>query len=175
MRKISKVTAALLLGATLSLYAADATVDTGAGVTVGASIDAQIEEIKNANPDQRRELMNRFKEELANMNREERMEAISKLRESMHALNGEQMAEHAGEHAGEHAQKGMEHMEENMHNMKDMANRQQSMQMQHAGEMEQMHQRQGMDQYRDSGSMNMGGGASGHTGGSEMPFGGHRR
>ncbi len=172
MSTISKVTAVLILGASISLFAADAAVGTDVGVTASAevSIDAQIEQIKNANPEQRRELMNRFKEELANMNREERMEAISKLREQMHALNAHQ----AGEHANEHAQKGMEHMEENMQKMRDMAQSHQSMQMQHEGEMEQMHQMQGVDQYRGSGSMGAGAGTPGQGGGSHMPFQGQR-
>ena len=166
MSTISKVTAALILGASISLFAADAAVGADAGgVTASAevSIDAQIEQIKNSNPEQRRELMNKFKEELANMNREERMEAISKLREQMHAQNAQQ----AGEHANEHAQKGMEYM-------KDMAQSHQSMQMQHEGEMEQMHQMQGVDQYRESGSMGAGAGTPGQGGGSHMPFQGQR-
>ncbi|BBG66498.1 hypothetical protein NNO_1795 [Hydrogenimonas sp.] len=162
MRKMSKVTAALLLGATLSLYAADTTVETD--VVVESSIDAQIEQIKNADPDQRRELMNNLKEELANMNSEERMEVISKLRESMNVSDGEQVAQQARVRTRTQSRI---RTEESVQNMEEAAVRQQTMQMQRAGEMEQMLQRQGMDQYRDSGSVGMDGNG--------MPFGGPRR
>lgn len=64
------------------------------------SIDAQIQEIKNAPPQERVKLMNKLKTQLANMNAEQRSEAISKLRtqsrtqnrvQSTHSDNMQQM------------------------------------------------------------------------------------
>ena len=43
----------------------------------------KIKEIKNANPMQRKELMNNFKKELAQMKNEERTEAIAQMRKEM--------------------------------------------------------------------------------------------
>ncbi|GEM_PF-1547087 len=173
MNMVSKTAAALLLGATVTLFAADTVVDAGANVSVNSEggIDAQIEKIKNADPSKRRELMNRFKEELAAMNREERMEAITKLRKEMHIMNGEQMKEHSSEHA----QHGTERMGDNMENMHDMAQHQQSMQMEHAGEMEQMHQMQGMDQHSQMQNSAAQSGSMQSENGMEMPFGGGHR
>ncbi|SFP41067.1 hypothetical protein [Hydrogenimonas thermophila] len=54
-----------------------------------SSIDVQIEQIKNADPLKRRELMNKFKEQLATMNRKERVEALRKLLGKMQVKNRE--------------------------------------------------------------------------------------
>lgn len=51
------------------------------------SIDVQIERIKSADPQKRRELMNKFKEQLATMNRKERMDALNKLLGKMQIKN----------------------------------------------------------------------------------------
>ena len=57
-----------------------------------SSIDAQIERIRGADPMERRELMNRFKEQLARMNRKERVEALRKLLGKMEVENEDKRA-----------------------------------------------------------------------------------
>ncbi len=54
-----------------------------AGKIRNEAIAQKIEEIKNADPMQRKELMNSFKKELAQMKREERAEAIAQMRKEM--------------------------------------------------------------------------------------------
>lgn len=49
---------------------------------IGASIDAQIEAIKNAPQEERVELMNRLKVQIASMNEEERTNAIEALQKT---------------------------------------------------------------------------------------------
>ncbi|BDY12598.1 hypothetical protein [Hydrogenimonas cancrithermarum] len=189
MNKISKITAALLLGASMSLFAADTATDNTATATTDTEVqtqtdtsvqsdvpaestesasadteastqtdvDAQIERIQNANPEERRELMNQFKEQLATMNQEERMEAISLLREKMTTNQNEAMA-----HTGE----GMATMEAKM---KGMAQTQQAMQMQHTGAMEQMNQKQALDQFMHGQAGGSVGGNIGGNGGAQQP------
>ncbi len=131
MNRLSKATAILLLGAGMTLFAAEATTQTqttattsqpsvertsGNGAASGAesdaqtqtaqkddgrvkALEAQIERIRHANPEARRELMNQFKEELATMNRQDRMEAVAHLQAQMQKLNAEQAMAHASEHA----------------------------------------------------------------------------
>ena len=130
MNRLCKATAALLLGASVSIFAADAaemtTADTVATseTTVaatetgrandsfanGVSINDEIERIQHADSEERRELMNRFKNRLAHMNREERMETVTQLRYGMQMQN----REWAREHADFHATKGMAKMGEKM-------------------------------------------------------------
>ncbi len=99
----------------------------------GTSLDAQIEAIKKAPPQERRVLMNRLKMELANMNRQQRMEAIRRLRTEMQpSMSGHDVSEH-----GMHPRPQMGAMAE-----KD--------QMKETGQMghrEEMGHRRGVDQY----------------------------
>ncbi len=57
----------------------------------GENISQKINEIKNADPTQRRELMNSFKKEISQMNEQERSAAVSQMRTQMKAMNEEQM------------------------------------------------------------------------------------
>ena len=47
-------------------------------------IDKEIEQILQSPPNQRRELMNRFKERIFRLNRERQIEAITHLKDKMH-------------------------------------------------------------------------------------------
>ena len=111
----------------LALAAAFATFALAEGET---NLDAQIEAIKKAPPQERRELMNRLKMELAKMNREQRMEAIQQLRASMQPHMPRQGA----------AQHGM-------HPHPQMVEMDQMKQMGQMGHREEMGQRQGVEQY----------------------------
>ena len=51
------------------------------------SIDAQIQKIQDAPPQERVELMNSFKKQLRNMNSEDRIQAISSLRNSTNGVS----------------------------------------------------------------------------------------
>ena len=134
MTRISKATAILLLGAGMSLFAADtaATANTdqtvqtqsgdqttqassnGAQAQADSGINVEIQKIMQADPSDRRALMNQFKQKLATMNQNDRMEAISQLRSAMqtegmhqaqsHMQQGDQMAQE-GMTMGHHAMK----------------------------------------------------------------------
>jgi hypothetical protein len=69
--KTSQLTATLLLLGTLTLGFAD------------AAIDAQIEAIKNATPEERPTLVNEFKTTVSSLNDEERAAAIAQLQATM--------------------------------------------------------------------------------------------
>lgn len=71
--KIATITAGILLLGTLTLGISD------------TLIDAQIEAIQNASPEDRVELVNEFKTTIANLSEEERAEAIAQLRTTMQA------------------------------------------------------------------------------------------
>ncbi len=119
------------------------------------SLDARIEAIKQAPPQERRLLMNRLKMDLAKMNRQQRMEAIQHLRASMKPhMQGRGAAEH-----GTHPRPPME----------QMAERDQMRQTGQMGHREGMGQRQGVDQFMhgqrpDRGHVPFGGAASGGGG-----------
>ncbi|NPA28865.1 MAG: hypothetical protein GXO33_01610 [Epsilonproteobacteria bacterium] len=75
----SKFAAIALLGAGLSLWAADET------VTLPESVDTLIASIQNADPQTRRELMNDLKTQLATLDAAQREAAISELQAAMEA------------------------------------------------------------------------------------------
>ena len=130
----------------LALAAAFATYALAEG---GTNLDAQIETIKKAPPQERRILMNRLKMELAKMNREQRMEAIQQLRASM-------QPHMAGHGAAQHEM----HPRPPMEQMVQMDQMKQTHQM---GHLEEMGQRQGVDQYMHG--RNPGNGHAPFTGG----------
>ena len=185
MNRVGKTAAVLFLGTGISLFAADANVvidvntqenmaaataqnersgDAGVspyGVSGGGTgtgqmdIDTQIEKIKHADPEKRRELMNQFKRELTQMNHEQRTEALSKL------------------HGG-YAQKGTAHAKAHVNrrtntdgqcgNMRHMAQIHQKTQMKEMGNAERMGQKRGVDQYmHNHPNMAAGGAAHGHA------------
>lgn len=100
-------------------------------------IAQKIEEIKNADPMQRRELMNSFKKELSQMNEEQRTEAISQMRKEM---NQERVQ------SGEQTKEQTQNMEQKQ--TQEKVEEQQMRQMQNMQQSEQMNQRQGADQFR---------------------------
>ncbi len=162
---IDRLAALSILGLSITLFAADITdiENPGIGANMDMSIDSRIEDIKNAAPENRRELMNRLKEDLAKMNQEERMEAISRLREKMHAQKDVQL----------HGQ-GSVNSHSTMEDTQSTVDRQQYMQIRQKGEMEHMYQMHGVDQYRKTGSNGTDTGASGVGETPTVPFYGQR-
>lgn len=73
--KTARLSAALILLGSLTLCVAD------------VSIDAQIEALKSAPPQERVRLMNEFKTTLSKLSQEERAEAIEQFRSGMEAEN----------------------------------------------------------------------------------------
>jgi len=70
-----------------------------ADTTTSSTIDAQINQIRNADPSQRVELMNAFKQRMMQMNQEERSQAIEAMRSKMrHAMKNEQQHAEIREH-----------------------------------------------------------------------------
>ncbi|WP_297442229.1 hypothetical protein [Sulfurimonas sp.] len=55
--------------------------------TTTTSIDAQIQQIKNASPDERVELMNEFKQRVMTMNQEDRQAAIKEMQASQEKVH----------------------------------------------------------------------------------------
>ncbi len=94
------------------------------------TIALKIEAIKNADPMQRRELMNNFKKELAQMNKDEQAQTIAKMRREM---------------SQEHEQKRVQEKVQN----------DQMDEIQKIDQMEKTNQRQGADQFRQE-SINSG-------------------
>ena len=86
----------LLLLLSVALLGADG------GGSAATDIDAQIEQIMQAPPQERRVLMNRFKERLATMNRQERMEAIRQLRQTVAVRQGGTAPRGAGTQPHDH-------------------------------------------------------------------------
>ena len=137
MKKIGKIAAIAMVGAGLSLFAAQASAGGGNELSTQSSvqtgIDAEIDRIKQADPAKRRELMNRFKEQLVKMNREERMQAIARLREKIQGAAGTQASRYTHPGATQ------------MGHMKNLVEIHQAMQTEHMGTMEQMNQKQAVD------------------------------
>jgi len=102
------------------------------------AIALKIEAIKNADPMERRELMNNFKKELAQMNKDEQAQTIAKMRSEMN-----QEHEHTTDE-----NKEQKRIQEKMQ-------RSQMNEVQKIEQMEKANQRQGADQFRQ-GSINSG-------------------
>lgn len=94
------------------------------------AIALKIEAIKNADPMQRRELMNNFKKELAQMNKEEQAQTIAKMRREMAQEHDETMQE----------DKEQKRVQEQIQNS-------QMDEIQKIDQMEKSNQRQGADQF----------------------------
>ena len=152
--KVTQIALSLIVTASVGFAASD------------ASIDAQIQAIQEASPQERVGLMNAFKTQLSTMNAEDRLAAIEQMRTQMQA----QMQSHgeSGEMSG-----GMESMRENAHEMGEMARERagehaQEMQIEHGEEMnrmQNMNQQQAGSQFgheneMSGGSMTMGAGSS---------------
>jgi len=95
------------------------------------AIASKIEAIKNADPMQRRELMNNFKKELAQMNKDEQALTIAKMRSEMNQEHEQAMQEH----------KEQKRIQEKVRN-------DQMDEIQKIDQMEKANQRQGADQFR---------------------------
>jgi hypothetical protein len=102
------------------------------------AIALKIQAIKNADPMQRRELMNNFKKELAQMNKDEQAQTIAKMRSEMN-----QEHEHTTDEYKEQKRK------------QEKMQRSQMNEIQKIDQMEKANQRQGADQFRQ-GSINSG-------------------
>jgi len=102
------------------------------------AIALKIQAIKNADPMQRRELMNNFKKELAQMNKDEQAQTIAKMRSEMN-----QEHEHTADE-----NKEQKRIQEKMQ-------RSQMNEIQKIDQREKANQRQGADQFRQ-GSINSG-------------------
>lgn len=102
------------------------------------AITLKIEAIKNADPAQRRALMNSFKKELAKMNKEEQAMTIAKMRSEMAQEHDETMQK----------DKEQKRVQEQIQNS-------QMNEIQKIDQMEKTHQRQGADQFRQE-SINSG-------------------
>jgi uncharacterized protein involved in exopolysaccharide biosynthesis len=99
------------------------------------AIALKIKAIKNADPMQRRELMNNFKKELAQMNKDEQAQTIAKMRSEMSQEHGS-------------STKAQNHIQEK-------AQSSQMDEIQKIDQMEKSNQRQGADQFRQE-SINSG-------------------
>jgi len=95
------------------------------------TIALKIEAIKNADPMQRRELMNNLKKELAQMNKDEQAQTIAKMRSEM---------------AQEHDQTAQENQEQKR--VQEKVQNSQMDEIQKIDQMEKTNQRQGADQFR---------------------------
>lgn len=102
------------------------------------AITLKIEAIKNADPAQRRALMNSFKKELAKMNKEEQAMTIAKMRREMAQEHDETIQE----------DKEQKRVQEQIQNS-------QMNEIQKIDQMEKSNQRQGADQFRQE-SINSG-------------------
>jgi len=102
------------------------------------AITLKIEAIKNADPMERRELMNNFKKELAQMNKDEQAQTIAKMRSEM---------------SQEHEQTMQEHKEQKR--IQEKVQNDQMDEIQKIDQMEKANQRQGADQFRQE-SINSG-------------------
>jgi hypothetical protein len=102
------------------------------------TISLKIEAIKNADPMQRRELMNNFKKELAQMNKEEQAQTIAKMRTEMNQ---------------EQSQTAQEKKEQTR--IQETVQNGQMNEIQKIDQMEKGNQRQGADQFRQK-SINAG-------------------
>jgi ribosomal protein L29 len=102
------------------------------------AIALKIEAIKNADPMERRELMNDFKKELAQMNKDEQALTIAKMRSEMNQ---------------EHDQAMQENKEQKR--IHETIQRDQMDEIQKIDQMEKANQRQGADQFRQK-SINSG-------------------
>lgn len=102
------------------------------------TIALKIEAIKNADPMQRRELMNSFKKELAQMNKEEQAQTIAKMRREMSQEQKQTMQE-----------------DEEQKRVQEKVQNGQMDEIQKIDQMEKTNQRQGADQFRQE-SINLG-------------------
>ncbi len=102
------------------------TLATAAEVTQPSQVDvdAQIAAIQQADPQERVELMNSFKEQLMQLNEEQRGEAIAKMRSEMQHHQNEQGGKHSGEamqhQTKEQMQEMQMHANEQTHGMQHM-------------------------------------------------------
>ena len=80
-----------------------------------ASIDTQINAIKNANPSKRVELMNAFKLRVSQMNQKERSNAISAIQGKMHLKGHTQRREHTSNMQMQENSNIMNHQNMNQH------------------------------------------------------------
>ena len=137
----------LSLFATIAIAGALTVATANEQVQVPQTVDAQIAAIQQADPQERVELMNRFKEQLMQLNEEQRAEAIAKMQAQMQRHQGEQGSMHSAEamqhkdrmrqNAQEHMQEMQMHANEETHSMQHMNQQQMGSQfgheMEHSG------------------------------------------
>jgi hypothetical protein len=97
-------------------------------------IAQRIDEIKNTDPMQRRELMNSFKQELAQMNEQERTEALTQMRKEMLPADKTQIRD--------------QDQVRDQKRLQDGSQKEQLQQMEQMQQRDQMNQRQGAEQLR---------------------------
>ena len=125
----------------------------GALTQVGANeaVDAQIQAIKDADPQERRELINELKQEIAQMNKDEQSEAVIQMRLQLKAMNQEKVmtaektqTKKQVQYQYKEKQESESQEQKRIQTMKQTQKMQQTQQMQ---QMENMNQHQGANQF----------------------------
>jgi len=136
---------------------------------VGANeaIDTQIQAIKDADPQERRELINRLKQDIAQMNKNEQSNAVTQMRLQLKTMNQEKMvkAEKTQNKEKQEKEAKESHLEKEQKRIQKMQQTHKMQQTQQMQQMENMNQKQGANQFsqeiRQSNMLNQGFGKKG--------------
>ena len=133
------------------------------------SIDAQVENILKATPEERPQLMNQFKIRLSNMNAQDRADAISQMRQGMQGTNAKMVQERIKDGEGEQGQmqtrtKQHERQMRQTDQMNQMNQMQQINRMQQKNQGQIFDQKQGGGNQQHPGTGQQGGGNQQHPG-----------